>query len=196
MAKFCGKCGAKLDGSGHCPNCDGGYRKAAATDHNTPPAAPVSRKEQRKLRKQAKRDAKKAAKRAKRAAMTTGQKVGRFFLKLLGILLALAVLVTAAACALVYFGIVDIPVVSNIMEKFIRTDAVETTDFQMLQEDAISRKVTDQESARQALDDIAPQLGIKDVEKELGECREDAVLGNAYYRFPQNIRGFRCMAGA
>lgn len=138
------------------------------------------------LRKQAKRDAKKAA---KRAAMTTGQKVGRFFLKLLGILLALAVLVTAAACALVYFGIVDIPVVSNIMEKFIRTDAVETTDFQMLQEDAISRKVTDQESARQALDDIAPQLGIKDVEKELGECREDAVLGNAYYRFPQEYQG-------
>lgn len=189
MAKFCGKCGAKLDGSGHCPNCDGGYWKAAAPDHNTPPAAPVSRKEQRKLRKQAKRDAKKAAKRAKRAAMTTGQKVGRFFLKLLGILLALAVLATAAVCALVLFEIVDIPVVSNIMEKFIRTDAVETTDFQILQENAISRKVTDQESARQALDDIAPQLGIKDVEKELGECREDAVLGNTYYRFPQEYQG-------
>lgn len=189
MAKFCGKCGARLDDSGYCPNCDSGYRKAAAPNQNTPPAAPVSRKEQRKLRKQAKRDAKKEAKRARRAAMTTGQKVGRFFLKLLGILLALAVLVAAAACALVYFEIVDIPVVFNIMEKFIRTDAVETTDFQMLQEDAISRKVTDQESARQALDDIAPQLGIKDVKKELGECREDTVLGNTYYRFPQEYQG-------
>ena len=116
MAKFCGKCGARLDDSGYCPNCDGGYRKAAAPNQNTPPAAPVSRKEQRKLRKQAKRDAKKEAKRARRAAMTTGQKVGRFFLKLLGILLALAVLVAAAVCALVYFEIVDIPVVDNLLE--------------------------------------------------------------------------------
>ena len=194
MAKFCGRCGARLDSEGYCPNrCDGRGRGAAAPQ-------PLSRKEQRALRKQAKhdakkaakqakRDAKKAAKRAKRAAMTTGQKVGRFFLKLLGILLALAVLAAAAVCALVYFEIVDIPVVSSIMEKFVRTDAVETTDFQLLEEDAISRKVTDQESARQALDDIAPQLGIKDAEKELGECREDAVLGNTYYRFPQEYQG-------
>lgn len=109
MAKFCGKCGARLDDSGYCPICDGGYRKAAAPNQNTPPAAPVSRKEQRKLRKQAKRDAKKEAKRARRAAMTTGQKVGRFFLKLLGILLALAVLVAAAVYGLFRLGIVEIP---------------------------------------------------------------------------------------
>lgn len=114
MAKFCGRCGARLDSEGYCPNrCDGWGRGAAAPQ-------PLSRKEQRALRKQArhdtkktakqaKRNAKKAAKRAKRAAMTTGQKVGRFFLKLLGILLALAVLAAAAVYGLFRLGIIEIP---------------------------------------------------------------------------------------
>lgn len=181
MAKLCNRSGEPLVESGRCSHCSGKGQASTAND----PEMLVSRAKQKKLQKQLERRAGREAKRAKRAAMTTGQKMCRFLLHLL----ALAVLVTAAMCTLVHFELVDIPVISNIMEKFIRTDAVETTDFQLLQEGAISRKVTDQESARQALDDIAPQLGIKDVERELGECREDAVLGNTYYRFPQEYQG-------
>lgn len=181
MAKLCNRSGEPLVESGRCSHCSGKGQASTAND----PEMLVSRAKQKKLQKQLERRAGREAKRAKRAAMTTGQKMCRFLLHLL----ALAVLVTATMCTLVHFELVDIPVISNIMEKFIRTDAVETTDFQLLQEGAISRKVTDQESARQALDDIAPQLGIKDVERELGECREDAVLGNTYYRFPQEYQG-------
>lgn len=181
MAKLCNRSGEPLVESGRCSHCSGKGQASTAND----PEMLVSRAKQKKLQKQLERRARREAKRAKRAAMTTGQKMCRFLLHLL----ALAVLVTATMCTLVHFELVDIPVISNIMEKFIRTDAVETTDFQLLQEGAISRKVTDQESARQALDDIAPQLGIKDVERELGECREDAVLGNTYYRFPQEYQG-------
>lgn len=181
MAKLCNRSGEPLVESGRCSHCSGKGQASTAND----PEMLVSRAKQKKLQKQLERRAGREAKRAKRAAMTTGQKMCRFLLHLL----ALAVLVTATMCTLVHFELVDIPVISNIMEKFIRTDAVETNDFQLLQEGAISRKVTDQESARQALDDIAPQLGIKDVERELGECREDAVLGNTYYRFPQEYQG-------
>jgi len=181
MAKLCNRSGEPLVESGRCSHCSGKGQASTAND----PEMLVSHAKQKKLQKQLERRAGREAKRAKRAAMTTGQKMCRFLLHLL----ALAVLVTATMCTLVHFELVDIPVISNIMEKFIRTDAVETTDFQLLQEGAISRKVTDQESARQALDDIAPQLGIKDVERELGECREDAVLGNTYYRFPQEYQG-------
>lgn len=118
MAKFCGRCGTRLDSEGYCPNrCDGWGRGAAAPQ-------PLSRKEQRALRKQAKhdakkaakqakRDAKKAAKRAKRAAMTTGQKVGRFFLVVLIVVLVGAGLLTATS----YYGITDIPVIQGAMER-------------------------------------------------------------------------------
>lgn len=123
MARFCGKCGAKLDEqTGLCPNCDAtqiAQSKVKCSENQTNDDAqkenPVSRKEKRKQKKLAKKAAKKEKKRQKRAAMTFGQKMRKFFVKLLLILLLLAVLAAGAAGVLVYFDVVDIPLISCIL---------------------------------------------------------------------------------
>ena len=132
MAKFCGKCGAKLDeATGLCPNCDADELKrlqevAAGTSDNSddkeaaqqePSNKPLSKKAAKKQKKADKKAAKKAKKKAKRAAMTTGQKIRRFFLKLIAVLLVLAILAVGVIGVLVYFGLVDIPVASELLEQ-------------------------------------------------------------------------------
>lgn len=123
MAKFCGKCGSKLDeATGLCPNCDveklaklsvesakeKEKQKVSATSEKT-----LSKKEIKKLEKAAK----KAKKMEKKVAMTAGQKVWRFLLKLIAILLMLVILVAGVVGILMYFGIVDIPIMSSVLEK-------------------------------------------------------------------------------
>lgn len=118
MAKYCGKCGAKLNEvTGLCPNCDAEKIKQLAEKHTEPPKevekepeihqqqdTPLSKKEAKEKRKTDKKSAKrikkvqkKAAKKEKarenRAKLTTGQKVRRFFLKqILWLILLCAVL--------------------------------------------------------------------------------------------------------
>ena len=96
MAKFCGKCGAKLnDTTGFCPNCDVDKLKeqsdkseavdVAKSIQETAPTSekPLSKKEAKKKRKADKKAAKKAKKKEKWASMTFGQKVCIIILKFL-----------------------------------------------------------------------------------------------------------------
>lgn len=127
MAKFCGKCGSKLDeATGFCPKCDAAqikrhYDKIKETE--TPVQekgiGPISKNQNidKRAKKKALKAQKKAAKKEKRAKWSTGKKVRRFFLKLLLTVLLLSILVTAIAGALVYFEVVEIPVVSYILER-------------------------------------------------------------------------------
>lgn len=130
MAKFCGKCGAKLDeATGLCPNCDADKLKEQSTPSEqietsiqkqevVPEAEkPLNKREAKKQHKADKKVEKKAKKKEKRAAMTTGQKVRRFFLKLIAILSVLAILVAGIVGTIMYLGIVDIPVIYPIFEK-------------------------------------------------------------------------------
>lgn len=125
MARFCGKCGAKLDEqTGFCPNCDAAQlarskanQSVNLADGDVQKERPISRKEKRKQKKLEKKAAKKEKKRQKRAAMTFGQKVRKFFLKLLLVLLLLVVLTVSAAGVLVYFDLVDIPIIAIVLEK-------------------------------------------------------------------------------
>lgn len=85
MAKFCGKCGTRLDEkNGFCPKCD-------VIQHDR-----GERTDNRQF----------------------GQRVKNFFLKCLISLLITAILAVAAAGLLVYFELVDIPVISEIMQEF------------------------------------------------------------------------------
>lgn len=128
MAKFCGKCGAKLDeATGLCPNCDAdklNERSEKPESVETPKPKqdmvsesekPLSKKEAKKKRKADKKAAKKARKKEKWAAMTTGQKARRFFLRLIATLLVASILVVGILGALGYFGVVDIPIVNSIL---------------------------------------------------------------------------------
>ena len=98
MAKFCGKCGAKLDEvTGLCPNCD----------------ADKMQKDSKKKSKSERRAQKKAAKKEKRARWSTGKKIRRFFLKLILMVLLLAIVAVGVTGVLTYWGLVDIPIVSE-----------------------------------------------------------------------------------
>ena len=166
MAKFCGKCGSKLNENGLCPNCDSAkiamekerqmkvieeqQRKAQSTNNkqinkntngndqqpisinncnkqnadanpNNKPPKKLTHKQKKmdKLAAKAKKKAdKKAKKMAKKASRTIGQKIKRFFIKLLAIILVFIVLISAVAGVLVYYDVVDIPVVSDILNTF------------------------------------------------------------------------------
>lgn len=130
MAKFCGKCGAKLDeATGLCPNCDADkLNKQTETpeavekpkpkqDTASEPKKPLSKKKAKKQRKADKKAAKKAKKKEKWASMTFGQKVRRVFLKLL-LGLILFVILAAGSCSLmVYYGFLDIPIVDELLNE-------------------------------------------------------------------------------
>lgn len=134
MAKYCGKCGSKLDEvTGLCPNCDAEKIKQQAKKPAEPPktdekkleisqqkAAPMSKKEARAKRKADKKAAKKerkaqkkAAKKEKKSKLSTGQKVRRFFVKLLLQLILLVVIAGGTIGGLSYMGIIDIPFLSD-----------------------------------------------------------------------------------
>lgn len=72
----------------------------------------------RQEKKAKKKADKKAQKAAKKALRTTGQKIKRFFIKLIAIILAVIILFSAIAGVLVYFDMADIPVISDIMGAF------------------------------------------------------------------------------
>lgn len=153
MAKFCGKCGAKLDeATGLCPNCDAEKIRTQAEypvqpKHAEKAAAPARQenaalskteeKKQRKAEKKEQKEQKKAAKRGKLANLTVGQKMGRFFLKLLLWMLLLVAVTGGIIAGLSYMGISNIPFLSEFNEDNIletlnkRAIAVEESDIVM-----------------------------------------------------------------
>lgn len=96
MAKFCGKCGSKLDDTtGTCPKCDKELKVDTSQFNN-------------KIQ-----NAKKDKKKAKSSARSKGQKKRCFLLKLLFIFLLLVILAAGVLGALVYYDLVDIPLINN-----------------------------------------------------------------------------------
>ncbi len=149
MAKFCGKCGSKLDeATGHCPNCDAEKMKDSSVQEKPIEMPelkqevvqiseePLSKKDAKKKRKADKKAAKKAKKK-RWAKLTTGQKVCRFFWKLLLWLIVLAVFAGGLIGGLSYLGVLDIPFLpdfskENLLE-FVnkKTIVIEETDIVM-----------------------------------------------------------------
>lgn len=130
MAKFCKKCGSKLDEvSGKCPNCDADKlnkqtetpeaveKPKSKQDTASEPKKPLSKKEAKKKRKADKKAAKKAKKKEKWASMTFGQKVRRVFLKLLLGTILFIVLACGIVGTLVYFQIVDFPIIDRFVSE-------------------------------------------------------------------------------
>lgn len=129
MAKFCGKCGTKLDeATGLCPNCDAEKIRDSSAQKKSI--------EMQKAKKKRKAD-KKARKKEKRAKLTTGQKIRRFFVKLFLWLILLVVIAGGTIAGLSYMGIIDIPVLSGFNEDNIfetlneRAVVVEETEIVM-----------------------------------------------------------------
>lgn len=130
MAKFCGKCGSRLDeNTGLCPKCDArqlGERSAGAEKETqavlfdkkeVKKRRKLEKKEAKKQKKREKKLAKKAKKKEKRAKLTNGQKVRRFFLKLFWTLILLGVLASGCCGLMVYYEILDMPIVDEILDE-------------------------------------------------------------------------------
>ena len=121
MANYCGKCGSKLDETtGLCPNCDAAKMKQHY-DKTTEDKTPVRKEDKidKRTNKKSLKARKKAVKREKRANWSTGKKVRRFFLKLILTVILLVVLIAGVMGALAYFGVVDIPFVSETINNFV-----------------------------------------------------------------------------
>lgn len=124
MAKYCKYCGSLLDdASGKCPICDKTEvaKKAAevkdASSHVQEEQKQLSKKEMKAEKKRLKKQAKKDKKKQKCAQLTTKQKVKRFFIKFIAVLLALVIAAGGCVCVLVYFDKVDIPIIKNAFNK-------------------------------------------------------------------------------
>ena len=126
MAKYCGKCGSRLDeATGLCPSCDAAKIKqqsenlkvseasAQEQGHRAESKGLSEKKNISPSHRTNKRGQKKAAKREKRANWSTGKKVRKFFMKLILTLLLLVVLAVGAMGALVYFDMINIPLLST-----------------------------------------------------------------------------------
>lgn len=216
MAKFCGKCGTKLDETtGLCPKCDAGKMNKQTElpksveepkpkqDMVSEPKKSLSKKEAKKQRKADKKAAKidkqsqkKAAKKAKKkekwASMTFGQKIRRFSLKLI-LLIALLIVVTGGMLgALSYWDIIEIPFIDNILQVFENESDIldEETEFSILDGKFTETKVTDTESAIKAVQEGAEKLGLSNAAQELTLSSVNTVHGLTYYRLQQNYKGY------
>lgn len=92
MAKYCGKCGAKLDEvTGLCPNCDAKQLEELSIEkveekekqafNSSQDVRVLSKRETKKQRKADKKAIKLAKKREKQAGWSTGKKIRNFFFK-------------------------------------------------------------------------------------------------------------------
>lgn len=192
MAKFCKKCGSKLDEvSGKCPNCDKVAEEKNTSSDNVPEQQKqLSKKEMKAEKKKLKKQAKKDKKKQKRAQLTTKQKVKRFFVKFIAVILALIIAVSGCACVLVYFDFVDIPFVSDVMSKIgITPKDDDTNDFNSITGKFTDILVTDEQSAIAAAQEAASQMGLGNAAEELTVNNVSTVGDLKYYRLQQNYQG-------
>lgn len=148
MAKFCGKCGSKLDETtGLCPKCDVEQPEKASAGS------------------------------AKKTKKSKGKKIRHFLLKVILCALLLGTLAAGVTGALVYFDVVDIPVVSAIFDKM---DLSTWKNHEDNNEDESNYKVdpVDAEKYYNENSQILSELEIKDSKEILTEKKAVKVFSD------------------
>lgn len=205
---YCHNCGKKIkDGAAFCPYCGA---KIEIKQTETPeavekptPNQPLSKKEAKKQRKAdnkaAKKDkkaqkkaAKKAKKKEKWEKLTFGQKLRKFFFKLLLLIVFLIIVLSGILGTLSYRNIIKVPFIDNMLQLFeIEPDNVdEETEFSILDRKFTETKVTDVESAIKAVQEGAEKLGLSNAAQEVTFSSMNTVDGLTYYRLQQNYKGY------
>lgn len=100
MQKFCTKCGQKLDETGRCPHCQ------------------PTKKEARAQKKEEKKALKKAAKKEAWKKLPLKKKIKKICFRGIAVILIAAILAAGAVGTLVYFNMVDIPIVAKLLDGF------------------------------------------------------------------------------
>ena len=158
--KFCTKCGAKID------NVSDIY-----IDNKK-----ITKKELRKNNKATKKAAKKAAKKEKWKSLSFGAKMKKICLRTLAVVLAVIILASGAITALVYYDIIDIPVVAKILDVFGVKETKDSNDNTAESTDSIHE---DKLNELEELD--------KEIEKALGELGDTQIDANAYFHDNSNV---------
>ena len=127
----------------------------------------------------------------KQAISKSKQKLKKYSIRFLITFLVLVILFTGITSTLVYFGIIDFPIISDVMEKTGLIDNKNnqeddsTSNFVCLDGSFSDVSIEDETSALNAIDDAKDLLGIQDVQDELNNCQTENILENNYYRFYQ-----------
>ncbi len=200
MAKFCGKCGAKLDeATGLCPKCDAEKlaklsaetsKEEEKQEESVEPEKSLSKKDIKKKNKADKKAAKKAKKKEKRAGLSIGKKIRRFLLNAALLLLLLTIVATDLSGLLVYFDVADVPVISSIMDTIgIKNIPKPDSNFIQIGGKFTSIKVVDSNSAIAAAQEAAKNAGLETAANELSVANINSVDEITYYRLQQNYNG-------
>lgn len=214
MAKFCRKCGTRLDeATGFCPKCDvdkikeqSSKSETVAVSKSTQETVPspekrLSKKEAKKKHKADKKVTKKSKKKehkiqkkvakiAKRGILTIRQRVTRFFLKLILIVLILGVLTGSIAGLLVYFDVVNIPWISQVFGWMnIRSNNYSESSLTTLKKGFTELSIVDESSAASAAKEAAKELGYQNAFNELKPYISTSVGDEHFYRLQQYYKG-------
>lgn len=101
-------------------------------------------------------------------------------LKIIAAVLAICIVLGSVSCGLVYFDIVDIPFIANIIGK-----QNEDSHFTNLDGKFTDIKITDEKSAIEAVASVGEQIGIENAEKDLKVESVNKIDGDSYYRMQQ-----------
>ncbi|MDE6662607.1 MAG: zinc ribbon domain-containing protein [Lachnospiraceae bacterium] len=158
MAKFCGKCGTKLDeATGLCPNCDADKLKNKKA---------ISKKE---------------AKKAKRTAGALRQRIGRIFFKFSLIVFLVSALAVGAAGALEYFDVIDIPIVAELLDivglKTMSNDSSEDINYENYKIEPL-----DADEYFQQHSQVMEEINVNDSNEVLTEAETVEILAERGFK--------------
>lgn len=148
MAKFCGKCGSKLDeATGLCPNCDAGKPEENSI------------KKEEAVQK-----------------LTIGRRVRKIFLKLFLLLALLAVAAGGVLVALTYYGVTDIAAVNELLTLAGFKDAAEESDDSENMQEAYRAPAPDADSYYENNSIVVSEGNAEDSEEAYTESEAFDVL--------------------
>ena len=156
MAKFCGKCGARLDETtGLCPNCDADKLKRESGLRGSEDMLRQMRPENREWR--GRKEVKEKRPGQQRKDNKKRKKTGNRVVKGVLVGAVLILLGIGGVEALVYMGVVNIP---GLRQSKTDSDTLANiTEFQALSNGFTDRKIEDKESALEAIDDVSETIG-------------------------------------
>lgn len=183
MAKFCIKCGSRLDETtGLCPNCDakelnkrakGGKNTESGYDSDS--KTTPGKRELKKQKKEEKKAQKKALKKAKRANRSLGKRIRKFLLKFVLTIFLLSAITLGCVGTLVYFDILDIPIIENILiatglKKTALEDSVSLENYKV--------EASDSEDFFQQNSQIISEIDVNDSKDVPTEAEVTSVFEN------------------
>lgn len=214
MAYFCTKCGSHLNDNGKCPNCDAAPEKAtepeietqekvnepeieaqgkaneSATELQSPDEKNIPEIKNLPLDKTdvlSKKKQRKAAKKAEKANLSGSKKKKHILIKWIAIVLAVAIVLGAGLGVLAYYGIMDVPLISDIVNSF-KNDEDEDS-FSSISGKFTDIKIVDEDSAIEAAKDASKKLDLKNATDELTLISKNSVNNLNYYRLQENYNG-------